>query len=71
MCYLQLAHNEWDAATKMSRPRVLYSFGRATSSTGGWSNGWRLRLNCYLRLTAGGLLRINAQESYGRVKWSV
>jgi hypothetical protein len=27
--YLQLAHNEWDAATKTSRPRVLYSFGRA------------------------------------------
>ncbi len=26
--YLQLAHNEWDAATKTSRPRVLYSFGR-------------------------------------------
>jgi hypothetical protein len=26
--YLQLAHNEWDAATKTSRPKVLYSFGR-------------------------------------------
>jgi hypothetical protein len=26
--YLQLAHNEWDADTKTSRPRVLYSFGR-------------------------------------------
>jgi hypothetical protein len=26
--YLQLAHNEWDPATKTSRPRVLYSFGR-------------------------------------------
>ena len=29
MRYLQLAHNQWDAATKTSRPRVLYSFGRA------------------------------------------
>ena len=29
--YLQLAHNEWDAATKTSRPRVLYSFGREDS----------------------------------------
>lgn len=29
MRYLQLAHNEWDAATKTSRPRVLCSFGRA------------------------------------------
>ena len=28
MRYLQLAHNEWDPATKTSRPRVLYSFGR-------------------------------------------
>jgi len=27
--YLQLAHNYWDPATKTSRPRVLYSFGRA------------------------------------------
>jgi len=26
--YLQLAHNEWDAVTKTSRPKVLYSFGR-------------------------------------------
>jgi hypothetical protein len=26
--YLQLAHNEWDASTKTSRPKVLYSFGR-------------------------------------------
>jgi hypothetical protein len=26
--YLQLAHNEWDPATKTSRPRVLHSFGR-------------------------------------------
>jgi hypothetical protein len=26
--YVQLAHNEWDAATKTSRPKVLYSFGR-------------------------------------------
>jgi hypothetical protein len=26
--YLQLAHNEWDATTKTSRPKVLYSFGR-------------------------------------------
>jgi hypothetical protein len=26
--YLQLAYNEWDPATKTSRPRVLYSFGR-------------------------------------------
>jgi hypothetical protein len=26
--YLQLAHNEWDPATKTARPRVLYSFGR-------------------------------------------
>ena len=26
--YLQLAHNEWDPATKTSRPRMLYSFGR-------------------------------------------
>jgi hypothetical protein len=29
--YLQLAHNEWDAATKTSRPKVLYSFGREDS----------------------------------------
>ena len=28
MRYLQLAHNEWDPATKTSRPKVLYSFGR-------------------------------------------
>jgi len=27
--YLQLAHNEWDPATKTSRPRVVYSLGRA------------------------------------------
>jgi hypothetical protein len=27
--YLQLAHNEWDAAAKASRMRVLYNFGRA------------------------------------------
>jgi hypothetical protein len=26
--YLQLAHNEWDAAAGVSRTRVLYSFGR-------------------------------------------
>jgi hypothetical protein len=26
--YLQLTHNEWDAATKTSRPKVLHSFGR-------------------------------------------
>ncbi|MCA1678271.1 MAG: IS1634 family transposase [Actinobacteria bacterium] len=26
--YLQLAHNVWDAASKQSRVRVLYSFGR-------------------------------------------
>jgi hypothetical protein len=26
--YLQLTHNEWDPATKTSRPRVLHSFGR-------------------------------------------
>jgi hypothetical protein len=26
--YLQLAHNEWDAAAGMSRTRVVYSFGR-------------------------------------------
>jgi hypothetical protein len=26
--YLQLAHNQWDPATKTSRPKVLYSFGR-------------------------------------------
>jgi hypothetical protein len=29
--YLQLAHNEWDPATKTSRPKVLYSFGREDS----------------------------------------
>ena len=28
MRYLQLAHNEWDPATKTSRPKVLHSFGR-------------------------------------------
>ncbi len=28
MRYLQLTHNEWDAATKTSRPKVLHSFGR-------------------------------------------
>ncbi len=27
--YLQLAHNEWDAAAKTSRMKVLYNFGRA------------------------------------------
>ncbi len=27
--YLQLAHNEWDAAAGVSRPRVLHNFGRA------------------------------------------
>jgi hypothetical protein len=27
--YLQLAHNEWDAAAKTARTKVLYSFGRA------------------------------------------
>ncbi len=26
--YLQLAHNEWDAAAKRSMPKVVYSFGR-------------------------------------------
>ena len=26
--YLQLAHNEWDAAAKRSVPKVVYSFGR-------------------------------------------
>jgi hypothetical protein len=26
--YLQLAHNEWDPVTKMSRTKVLHSFGR-------------------------------------------
>src|SRR5919206_403128 len=26
--YLQLAHNEWDAAAGVSRTKVLYSFGR-------------------------------------------
>ena len=26
--YLQLAHNEWDAAAKTSRTKVLYNFGR-------------------------------------------
>jgi transposase len=26
--YLQLTHNEWDASTKTSRPKVLHSFGR-------------------------------------------
>ena len=26
--YLQLAHNEWDAAAGMSRTKVIYSFGR-------------------------------------------
>jgi hypothetical protein len=25
---LQLTHNEWDATTKTSRPKVLHSFGR-------------------------------------------
>jgi Transposase DDE domain len=28
--YLQLAHNEWDAAAGVSRTKVLYSFGRET-----------------------------------------
>ena len=28
MRYLQLTHNEWDATTKTSRPKVLHSFGR-------------------------------------------
>jgi hypothetical protein len=26
--YLQLAHNEWDATAGMSRPKVVYNFGR-------------------------------------------
>jgi hypothetical protein len=26
--YLQLAHNEWDAAAGVSRTRILHSFGR-------------------------------------------
>ena len=26
--YLQLAHNEWDAARGRSVPRVIYGFGR-------------------------------------------
>jgi hypothetical protein len=26
--YLQLAHNEWDAAARRSVPKVVYSFGR-------------------------------------------
>src|SRR5215470_13498209 len=26
--YLQLAHNEWDAAVRQSVPKVIYSFGR-------------------------------------------
>jgi hypothetical protein len=26
--YLQLAHNEWDPVAKVSKTRVLYSFGR-------------------------------------------
>jgi len=26
--YLQLAHSEWDAAAGMSRPKILFSFGR-------------------------------------------
>ena len=29
MSYLQLVHNEWDAAAKTTRAKVLYSFGRA------------------------------------------
>jgi hypothetical protein len=28
IAYLQLAHNEWDPATKQSRVKVLYNFGR-------------------------------------------
>src|SRR5436309_6230642 len=26
--YLQLAHNEWDAVAGISRPKVVYNFGR-------------------------------------------
>ena len=26
--YLQLAHNEWDAAAGVSRTKILHSFGR-------------------------------------------
>ena len=26
--YLQLAHNEWDAAARRSVPKIIYSFGR-------------------------------------------
>jgi len=26
--YLQLVHNEWDAAVRTSRTKILYSFGR-------------------------------------------
>jgi hypothetical protein len=31
--YLQLAHNEWDAAKGRSVPRVIYGFAARTSST--------------------------------------
>ena len=26
--YLQLVHNDWDAAARTSRTKILYSFGR-------------------------------------------
>ncbi|MBN9096685.1 MAG: hypothetical protein J0I49_00995 [Pseudonocardia sp.] len=26
--YLQLAHSEWDATTKTSRPKIVHNFGR-------------------------------------------
>src|SRR6266571_2356200 len=29
--YLQLAHNEWDASAGISRPKILFSFGREDS----------------------------------------
>jgi hypothetical protein len=28
VCYLQLAHNDWDSAARTSRTKILYSFGR-------------------------------------------
>ena len=41
--YLQLTHNEWDPATKTSRPKVLHSFGREDQLTATRSSGWSHR----------------------------
>ena len=43
MRYLQLTHNEWDPATKTSRPKVLHSFGREDQLDRDAISGWSRR----------------------------